>query len=280
MEETLNEKINTNQNKKNKFTILGISIWRILVYFIIYSFAGYVVEVIFSVISKGTLESRQSFLYGPFSGIYGLGAIVMIVFLQFFNKNNNRLFIGGFLVGSIVEYTISLLAEVILHVKWWDYSNMPLNINGRICVYFSIFWGFLAVYFMSYIHPKVERLIEKIKNKISVKKLKILTIVLTIFLIINGLLTGYALEMFLIRKVHDYDLDVVNKEAINEKYEKIYGNETHAKFIETFFNDRKMIKTFPNLKTIARNGDIIYFDCFVGDIKPYYYKFSYSKIKD
>lgn len=222
------------------------------------------------------MESRQSFLYGPFSGIYGLGAIVMILFLQYFNKNNNRLFIGGFIVGSIVEYTISLLAEVVLHVKWWDYSNQPLNINGRICVYFSIFWGFLAVYFMSYIHPKVDRLIEKIKKKVSLNKLKALTVAMTVLLVIDGMLTGYALEMFLIRKVHDYDLDVNDKELINKRYTEIYGNETHAKFIEAFFGDEKMIKTFPNLKTMAKNGEIIYFDCFVGVITPYYYKFKFK----
>lgn len=252
-----------NKQGKKQLTILGLSLWRIIAYFIIYSFAGYVVEMIYAIISKGTLESRQSFLYGPFSGIYGIGGVVMVLFLRYFNKNNNRLFIGGFIVGSIVEYTISLLAEIILHVKWWDYSNMPLNINGRICVYFSIFWGFLAVYFMSYVHPKVERLTEWIKKKISIKRIKIITALITIFLFIDCILTAYALEMFFIRKVHDYDLDVANKEAINEKYDEIYGNEREAKFIDTFFDDRKMIKTFPNLKTMASNGDIIYFDLFV-----------------
>lgn len=60
------------KKEKKPFTILGLSVWRIFAYFIIYSFAGYVVEMIFSIISKGTLESRQSFLYGPFSGIYGI----------------------------------------------------------------------------------------------------------------------------------------------------------------------------------------------------------------
>ena len=143
-------------------------------------------------------------------------------------------------------------------------------------MYFSIFWGFLAVYFMSYIHPKVDRLIEKIKKKISLNKLKALTVAMTVFLVIDGILTGYALEMFLIRKVHDYDLDVNDKELINKKYEEVYGNEKHAKFIDTFFGDKKMIKTFPNLKTMAKNGDIIYFDCFVGDITPYYYKFKFK----
>ncbi|MCI8392723.1 MAG: putative ABC transporter permease [Clostridia bacterium] len=277
MEEVLNEQINVQKKPKKTFTILGISIWRIIAFFIIYSVAGYVVEVLFSIVSKGTLESRQSFMYGPFSGIYGLGAVVMILFLQYFNKNNNRLFIGGFIVGSIVEYLVSLFAEVFLHVKWWDYSNQPLNINGRICVYFSIFWGFLAVYFMSYVHPKIERLMEKIKQKISVKKLKIITVIITVFLVFDGLITGYALEMFLIRKVHDYNLNVANKELIDEKYDEIYGSEVHAKVIDTFFNDRAMIKTFPNLKTIAANGDIIYFDQMVGGIEPYYYKFNFKK---
>lgn len=277
MEEVINEELDI--KKKKKFTILGISIWEILVYFIIYSFAGYVVETLFSIISKGTLESRQSFLYGPFSGIYGVGAIVMILFLRYFNKNNNRLFIGGFIVGSIVEYSISLFAEVVLHVKWWDYSNMPLNINGRICVYYSIFWGFLSVYFMSYVHPKVQKLLDWIKSKISLNKLKIATLLITIFLFIDCVLTGFALEAFLIRKVHDYNLDVANKDSINIKYDKIYGNENLSNFIYKFFGDRKMIKTFPNLKTQNKNGDIIYLDCYVGDIKPYYYMFNFSKMK-
>lgn len=264
--------------KKKKITILGISLWRLIAYFIIYSFAGYLVETIFSIFSKGTLESRQSFLYGPFSGIYGIGAIVMILFLRYFNKNNNRLFIGGFVVGSIVEYTISLLAELILHVKWWDYSDKPFNIGGRICVYYSIFWGFLAVYFMSYVHPKVDKLIEKIKSKISINKIKIITSTVTIFLVIDCVLTAFALEMFLIRKVHDYDLDVANKEYVLEKYDKVYENKKTANFINTFFGDRKMIKTFPNLKTMSPNGEIIYFDMYVDGIEPYYYKFSFSKI--
>ena len=277
MEKELEVKKEIKEKVKKPFTILGISIWRLIAYFIIYSFAGYVVEMIYSVISKGTLESRQSFLYGPFSGIYGIGAIVMILFLRYFNKNNNRLFIGGFIVGSIVEYMISLFAEVFLHVKWWDYSNMPVNINGRICVYFSIFWGFLAVYFMSYVHPKIERLIEKIKTKVSVKKLKIATTCVTVFLVFDCLVTAYALEMFFVRKVHDYDLNVENKEYFLEKYDEIYGNEKQTKFISKFFDDRKMIKTFPNLKTQSVDGEILYFDLLVGDIEPYYYKFKFKE---
>lgn len=238
---------------------------------------GYLVETIFAIITKGTLESRQSFLYGPFCGIYGLGAVIMILFLQYFNKNNKKLFIGGFIVGSIVEYLVSLFAEIFLNVKWWDYSNLPFNINGRICIYFSIFWGFLAICFMSYFHSKIEKLIDYIKSKISIKILKKVTMGITIFLFIDAFLTGYALEMFYVRKVHENNINVDNKEYLDNIYEKIYGNKVHSEFIYKFFNDEKMIKTFPNLKTQDKEGNIIYFYHFVGNINPYYYKFNFKK---
>ena len=120
---------NKKEKAKKKFTILGMSIWRVLAYFIIYSILGYLIETLFGLVTKGVIESRQSFLYGPFCAIYGLGAVIMIGLLQYFNKNNFSLFFGGFLIGSVVEYLVSLFGEMMLHVKWWDYSNMPLNIN-------------------------------------------------------------------------------------------------------------------------------------------------------
>lgn len=73
--------------RKKKFTILGYSIWRLLAYFIIYSVLGFVLETVYSAIFHGVWESRRSFLYGPFCSIYGVGAVVMIIFLQYFKKN-------------------------------------------------------------------------------------------------------------------------------------------------------------------------------------------------
>lgn len=276
MEVELNEVKNSKKDEKKKFAIFGFSIWRILAYFIIYSVLGYIIETLFGIVTKGVLESRQSFLYGPFCGIYGLGAVVMILSLQYFNQNNNRLFIGGFIVGSIVEYIVSWYGDVVLHIKWWDYSSMPLNLNGRICVFFSIFWGFLAIYLMSYVNPKIDKLINFIKSKISIKLLKVVTAIVTIFLFLDCLITGYALEMFFVRKVHENDLQVIGKEKIDARYEEVYSNEQVSNFIYKFFGDEKMIKTFPNLKTQDVNGNMIYFDCYVGDIKPYYYKFNSS----
>lgn len=78
--------------------ISGISIWRILAYFIIYSVLGYLIETAYALILNGVIESRQSFIYGPFCSIYGLGAVVMICSLKKLNKNSHTLFLGGFVV--------------------------------------------------------------------------------------------------------------------------------------------------------------------------------------
>ena len=264
-------------NKKTKFTIMGLSVWRILAYFIIYSVVGYIIETIFGIITKGVWESRQSFLYGPFCAIYGLGAAIMIIFLHRYSKNYTRLFIGGFIVGSIVEYLVSWIGEILLGVKWWDYSDMPLNINGRICVYFSIFWGFLALYLIASFNPRIDRLINWIKSKLSVKSLKILTTTVIILLLVDCIATGIALSVFLVRMVHNYDLNVPNKEIIMQKYDDIYNDKKISNFIYKYWGDKKMLKTFPNLKVQDCYGNMVYMDELLNDIKPYYYRFNFKK---
>lgn len=262
----------TSETKKKTLTIMGISIWRILAYFIIYSFLGYIIETLFGIATKGVWESRQSFLYGPFCAIYGLGAVIMIVFLHRFGKKYNSLFIGGFIIGSITEYLVSLIGEMILGVKWWDYSNMPLNIGGRICVYFSIFWGFLGIYLIASVNPKVDRLINWIKNKFSsLKTLKVITLTTIIVLFIDCIITGFAISFFLLRMIVKNDINVDNKDAIIAEYDKIYGNEKLSNFIYKYWGDYKMIRTFPNLKVQDKDGNIVYMDRFL-DIQPYYLK--------
>ena len=75
IEQVREELKNDVKNDVKKFTIFGVSIWRIFAYFIIYSVIGYIIETVFGMVTKGVIESRQSFLYGPFCAIYGLGAV-------------------------------------------------------------------------------------------------------------------------------------------------------------------------------------------------------------
>ena len=267
-----------NKVKKNK-TIFGFSIWRLIAYFIIYSVLGFVIETAFGAVTKGVIESRKSFLYGPFCAIYGLGAVVMILCLQPFKKNNNTLFWGGFVAGSVIEYLVSLIGELIFHVIWWDYSDMPLNINGRVCVYFSIFWGLLGIYLVSYINPKIDKLINFIKRKISDKALKIIEMITAVFLIVDCLITAYALKAFYIRMVKLHNINIGNVEMIDKEYDKMYGNKKKSDFIYKYWGDEKMIKTLPNLKLQDNDGKIVYFDSLLPNIQPYYYKFSDKGIR-
>ncbi len=264
------------KKEKKKITIFGFTIIQILAYFIIYSIIGFIIETIFGLLTKGVIESRKSFLYGPFCGVYGLGAVVMIIGLQKFKKNNYTLFFGGFIIGSVLEYIVSLVGEIMFDIKWWDYSSMPFNINGRVCVWFSIFWGLLAIYLMTHINPKVDRLIEKIPKKV----LKNFTIILTIIIFIDFLLTCFALKMFFVRLVNGYNLDIQGVDKYLETYTELYEKPEIKEFVDTYFSNEKMLKAFPNIKVTEKNGNIIWVCDILSDIQPYYFRvFTPKRVK-
>ncbi len=258
------------EKTKKKFTIAGISIWRLLAYFIIYSVAGFIIETVFGLLTKGVIESRQSSLYLPICSIYGCGAVIMIIGLQRFNKNNYSLFWGGFVIGSIVEYIVSLVGEFIFHIKWWDYSDMAFNINGRICIAFSFFWGILAIYLMSHFHPKVDKLINKLMNKIPIKLLKTLVIILILAIFISFIISSFALKMFFTRLVITYNLELQDSEEYIMECTELYKNEDIRNFTLKHFSDEKMLKTYPNIKLTGKDGNIIFVKDILTDIQPYY----------
>lgn len=253
--------------------IKKISIWRILAYFIIYSFVGYVVETLFALINYNVLESRKSFLYGPFCGIYGVGAVVLILSLRYFNKNNYTLFFGGCLVGSIVEYVISFLGEVLFDARWWDYSERVLNINGRICLLYAIFWGILSLILMKIINPQIDKLINYIKTKVNLKTIKTITCIGMTFMIVNALASGIAMNLFLMRMAVENNLDIRNKEKTIEVYNKIYGEPQKSELIHKFWGNKKMIMTYPNVTLRLRDESVVYVKDLLPEIKPYIYKF-------
>ena len=272
MKEKMKEKIKDYFRSYKEF-----SFWRILAYFIIYSVIGFCLETLFGLATKGVIESRKSFLYGPFCGVYGLGAVVMIMTLSHFKKSNARLLLGGFIVGSIVEYTVSLIGELIFNVKWWDYSSNPLNINGRICVYYSVIWGFLAIFLLSIVNPRVDKFIDFIKKKIPSRFFKTVEVTILVFLVLDFIISVYAMTAFYARTVVEHDLDVDNRGMINAVYERIYRNEERSKLTRKVFSDEKMIRTFPNLRMQDKNGDIIYFDKLFPDVRTYYFKLEIKK---
>lgn len=251
--------------------VVKITFKRILAYFIIYSFLGFIIETIFGMLTKGVIESRQSCLYGPFCCIYGLGAAVMIPGLQKFKKKNWTLFLAGAIEGSIVEYVISWLGEIVFHIKWWDYSNMLFDINGRICLLFTIFWGILALVLMRLINPYIEKFIDKIPKKLF----SVLTIGGTILLILDLLITAFGLQVFYTRFTKKYDLNLVEDKNLMVSQE-VLENKFVQKLSNTIFTDEKMLRTFPNIKYKDNDGNIIWVKDILTDIKPYYYKISHK----
>lgn len=160
------------------------TIFNLLTYFIIYSIAGWVLESLYrSFCEKKFINT--GFLIGPFCPIYGIGAIIMFLFLEKFQQNTIVLFVISFLVLSLWEYLVGVLLEKIFKTKYWDYSDQKINIKGRVCLFNSICWGILGVLFIKYIHPFVKKYIELL-NPFG---LKIIIIVITVLFIIDTIIS-------------------------------------------------------------------------------------------
>ena len=176
-----NSKIDYKEKQRNSFA-QGVNLYKILLICFIGSFVGVVIEVIWCFIRHGYIESRAGLVYGPFNLLYGFGAVVLTVTLyRFRNRGVWLSFLGGMIVGSGVEYLCSVIQEWLFGSRSWDYSSVPFNINGRICLLYSIFWGALGVLWIKRLYPMVAQLILRIPDKIG----KIATWIFLVFFVIN-----------------------------------------------------------------------------------------------
>ena len=192
----------------------------------------------------------------------------MLLTLSRFSKNRYTIFLGGAIVGTLLEYCISLFGELIYGVKWWDYSYLPFNINGRVCLIFSLMWGLLGVYFVSHFQPKVDKFL----NKINKKFLDVTTVIMVIFLILNFIVTSFALQVFYTKIANEHDLEFKDKSQILTEYDKWYENDTFRYVADNIFSNEKMVRTFPNLRIMLEDGTLIYTRDLYPDIQPYYFK--------
>ena len=121
---------------------MGAKIFEILTYFIIYSFLGWIMESIVRSVSEKKIINT-GFLKGPVCPIYGIGAIIMLLFLERYQNKPILLFFIAIIVLTTWEYLVGVLLEKIFHTKYWDYSEQKFNFQGRICLVNSICWGIL-----------------------------------------------------------------------------------------------------------------------------------------
>lgn len=127
---------------------------KILFYFALYSFLGWCLESVYKTILEKKFVN-SGFLHGPFCPIYGFGAIIMIMLLQNLSNNIFLIFCISTIVLTIWEYLVSVLLEKVFKTKYWDYSDIKFNLQGRICLKNSIYWGILGIIFTIIIHPLI-----------------------------------------------------------------------------------------------------------------------------
>ena len=181
-----NAQIDVEEHQRAHFA-QGMTFYKLFWVFFIGCFVGVVVEIIWCMITKGHYESRTGLIYGPFNLVYGFGAALLSACLYRF-RNRSRIFsfVGGLITGSVVEYVCSWVQEMIFGTTSWDYSNLPFNLNGRICLLYSMFWGILGVMWIKDIYPRMSRWILKIPNRLG----KGLTWALLAFMIFNTVMSG------------------------------------------------------------------------------------------
>lgn len=153
------------QDEKNQGKIVfakDMSLDKLIWVFLISAFLGDIIETLYCRLVGGTWMSRSSVVFGPFSFVWGIGAVLLTVSLiRLKDKEDRWILLAGGILGGAFEYMCSVVTELVFGKVFWDYSHMPLNIGGRTNVLFMFFWGILGLVWVKIAYPPLERFIEK-----------------------------------------------------------------------------------------------------------------------
>ncbi len=204
-------------------------LYRYTYIFAVCSILGFIVENIWCLLKNRRIESRKSLIYGPFSVVYGIGGTVLTFVLGLFHNTSDILiFLVSFMAGTIVEYVCSLCQEKIFGSISWDYKDFPLNINGRVCFYYSIFWGVLGVMWYNFAIPVVDAIASVLLQKGG-----------------NGLAISFILFFV-------FDV-LVSAIAVIRMVKRANGEKAKNKiqiYFDRHFPDDKMNRIYANMKLI------------------------------
>lgn len=219
-----NASIDLSENRTEHFA-KGMNGYKLLLICFIGSFAGVVIELLWCLMTHGYLQSRSGLVYGPFNLLYGVGTVALSLCLyRFRNRGRWLSFVGGFVIGSVVEYACSWGQELIFGSRSWDYSHMPFNINGRICLLYSVFWGCLGVLWIKNIYPRMAKAILKIPNRIG----KTITLILLVFFIFNGSVSAISMFRWAQRDkgiaAPNAFWELIDQRFPDERMQRIYAN--------------------------------------------------------
>ena len=203
--------------------------------FIIYSISGWIIEVIATTNDTKCFVNR-GFLLGPYCPIYGTCSLLMILIIPEL-KSSILLFLITMLICSFIEYITSYLMEKLFKARWWDYSHIPLNLNGRICLKNSIYFGLLGVILVKYVNPKIVSYLIKIPNNI----INIIFYITLIIFIIDNVISFKV--VFKIKETVKF-IKKDNTKEITEKVKKI---------LQKSFLSMRLLKAFPDFRIIIKD---------------------------
>lgn len=215
------------KEEKEEVFAAGCGFYKLVSLFFIGAFLGDITETIFCRFSMGRWMSRSSVVFGPFSIVWGLGCTLLTwILYRYREQSDRRLFLCGTILGGAYEYICSVFTEIVFGTVFWDYSKIPFNLGGRINLLYCFFWGFAAIIWMKVIYPFLAKWIEKIPVRIG----KPLCMVMVVFMSINILLSGLALDRY------------------SKRHDGLPAESGIAELMDDWFPDPYMERVYPNIK--------------------------------
>ena len=120
-----------------------------------YSVTGWISEVVYCSVQERRLVNR-GFLHGPLCPVYGFGALLVVFLLEPFSGSVLVLFLTGMALTTALEYITAWLLETAFSTRWWDYSELPFNFRGRVCLLNSVLFGLMSLIGVRVLHPFFE----------------------------------------------------------------------------------------------------------------------------
>ncbi len=150
----------------------GMTIYNALWYFMIYAVVGWMIEVSYHAVRLGKVVNR-GFLNGPLCPVYGCGVLMVLSVLNVLGNafgvetdlekaSPLLLFAVGIIFATLIELIAGFLLDKLFHARWWDYRDRKFNLNGYICLEFSIIWGLCIAFVLRVIQPFFDRIIDLI----------------------------------------------------------------------------------------------------------------------
>lgn len=198
--------------------------------FIIYSFIGWIFEVFITFVNTHKFVNR-GFLIGPVIPIWGAGCVLITILVK--DQSILRLIIFSGTIGAILEYAVNYIMEKIFKARWWDYSHLPFNVNGRIWLGSVLLFGFGGLFVVKYISPWLFNLVTEIDSTMLYALSMILFMVLIADIIIS---TGIIKNLKLSAEAMQQDYTA----EITKRVKKVLSNKSS--------DFKRLLKAFPNVK--------------------------------